>query len=504
MSQIRKQSIISSVVVYIGFAIGLLNTYLFTREGGFTPAQYGLTGIFIAIANIMYSFANLGMTSYIFKFYPYYNDNLPPRKNDLFSWALFFSLAGFCVVIITGIFLKDMVITKYGTNSPELIKYYYYIFPFGLGLTLFNILEAYAWQFKKSVLTNFLREVQFRFLTTLLIILTFIGIITDFDLFIKLYSFTYIAIALFLLGYLIFTKKVYFFFSVSRVSRKFFKKIITLISFVYTGGMVFIISQVFDSILIASVLNDGLAQVGIYTLAQNIASLIQAPQRGIISTSIAALSRAWKDKDMKRINQIYHRSSINQLIFSIGMFALIWLNFSDGIFTFQLQHGYIDARWVFFYIGIMRIIDMSTGVNAQIIGTSTLWRFDFITGIVLLAITLPFNYILTKYYLGIVGPAVANLIALTLYNAIRYWFLVKKYRLQPFTIKTVYTILLGLVSFYCSYFIFNSYTGLSAILSRSIFFIIFYGAGTILLKLSPDIMPIWQTVQKRLGIKKGD
>ena len=53
MSQIRKQSIISSVLVYIGFLIGFINTYLFTREGGFTQSQYGLTGIFVAVANIM-------------------------------------------------------------------------------------------------------------------------------------------------------------------------------------------------------------------------------------------------------------------------------------------------------------------------------------------------------------------------------------------------------------------------------------------------------------------
>ena len=76
MSTIRRQSIISSAIVYFGFALGFLNTYLFTREGGFSPAQYGLTGAFIAIANIMYSFANLGMQAYIYKFFPYYDDNL--------------------------------------------------------------------------------------------------------------------------------------------------------------------------------------------------------------------------------------------------------------------------------------------------------------------------------------------------------------------------------------------------------------------------------------------
>lgn len=504
MSQIRKQSLISSIVVYIGFAIGFFNTWLFTREGGFTPAQYGLTGIFIAVANIMFSFANLGMTSYVYKFFPYYNDNLPPKKNDLLTWAIVVSLIGFCLVIISGILFKDMVIRKYGTNSPELVKYYYYIFPFGMGLTLYSILEAYAWQLKRAIVTNFLREVMFRVLTTILILLSFAGIIASFDLFIKLYSFTFLTIAVILLAYLVYQHRISFTLSVSKVSRKFFKKIIALVSFVYGGNIVLTISMVFDTVVIAAALDNGLALAGIYTLAQNIASLIQAPQRGIISSSLGALSQAWKDKDLKKINRIYHSSSINQLIFSIGMFSLIWLNFTDGVFTFHLQSGYVDARWVFFFIGLMRIVDMGTGVNSQIIGTSVFWRFEFFTGIILLSLTLPLNYIFTKYYFGVKGPAIANLISFTIYNVIRYFFLFKKFKLQPFTVKTVYTIILGIAAYYCCYFLFNNLHGLLAMIVRSSLFLTLFMAGVFLLKLSPDVMPVWINLQKRLGIKKGD
>ncbi|MFM6925404.1 MAG: polysaccharide biosynthesis C-terminal domain-containing protein [Ferruginibacter sp.] len=503
MSQIRKQSIISSMVVYIGFAIGFFNTYLFTREGGFTQSQYGLTGIFMAVANIMFSVANLGMPSYIHKFYPYYDDNLPPKKNDQLTWAIVFSLLGFCMVIIGGILFKDLVIRKYGTNSPDLVKYYYYIFPFGMGLTLFSILEAYAWQVKKAVLSNFLKEIQFRLFTTILILLSFTGFIASFDLFIKIYSFTFLAVAFILLVYLVWTQRAFFTFSVSRVSKKFFKKIITLISFVYGGSMVFTVSQVFDSIVIAAVLPNGLALAGVYTLAQNIASLIQAPQRGIISSSYGALSKAWKDKDMDRIDRIYHSSSINQLIFSTGMFALIWLNFSDAIPTFHMQAGYREAMWVFFFIGLMRIVDMGTGVNSQIIATSVFWRFDFITGVILLSITLPLNYLLTKK-LGVTGPAIANLVTFTIYNGIRYWFLIKKFRLQPFNLKTLYTLILAAICFYACYLLFNNLHGFAGMVARSTIFLLFFIAGAFMLKLSPDLLPVWKTFQKRLGIKKGD
>src|SRR6516225_2308341 len=102
MSTIRRQSIISSGIVYFGFALGFINTYLFTREGGFTESQYGLLGTFTAISSVMLSFAGLGMQAYIYKFFPYYNDNLPSARNDMISWALLTSLLGFILVTIGG------------------------------------------------------------------------------------------------------------------------------------------------------------------------------------------------------------------------------------------------------------------------------------------------------------------------------------------------------------------------------------------------------------------
>ncbi len=502
MSQIRRQSIISSLMVYVGFALGFFNTYLFTKEGGFTKEQYGLTGIFIALANLMFSFANLGMPSYIFKFYPYYQDNLEKKRNDILTWALLVSLIGFCFVVIGGIYFKDLIIFKFGKNSPEFVNYYYWIFPFGLGLTLYSILESYAWQQQKSIFTNFLREVFFRALTTILIICTFVGWLGKFDLFIKIYSLTYLITALFLLFYLVKNGNLHLTFKVSVVTKKFSKKILTLVKFIYGGTLVYAVAGVFDTILLASVSINGLAAVAVYSLAQNMASLIQAPQRGIISSSIAALSKAWKDKDQNRILNIYRQSSINQLVFAVGMFCLIWLNFEDGIFTFHLQSGYIDAKWIFFFIGLMRIVDMGTGVNAQIISTSTLWKFEFYTGIILLSLTLPMNYILTKYYFDVMGPAIANLFSFTIYNLIRFWYLKKKFNMQPFTLKSLYTIILGIVSFYVCFYLFDSYHGFIWLLIRSTCFIGLYGCGTILLKLSSDIIPVWNSFKKRLGLNK--
>jgi O-antigen/teichoic acid export membrane protein len=496
MSNIRRQSIISSIIVYFGFALGFVNTYLFTKEGSFTESQYGLVSTFIAIANIMLSFSNFGMLSYIYKFYPYYKDNLPRQKNDLLTWSLVSCTVGFAIIVITGIIIRNLVVQKYVTNAPDLVKYYPWLFPFGFGLTVYSVLEAYAWQEKKSVLTNFLREVLFRLFTTVLIVLFLFKIIPLFDRFIKIYASTYILLAAVLAAYLVATKRMTIVFYVSRVTRKFYKKILTLVSFVWSGGLVYTIANVFDTLVIAAVMPNGLAYAGVYSLAQNIASLIQAPQRGIVSAAISPLSQAWKDKDLNKIRRIYQRSSINQLIFSVGMFCIIFMNFYDGIQTFSLKEGYVLALPVFLYIGVMRIMDMGTGLNAQIISTSTYWRFEFFTGIILLSLALPLNYILTKS-LGVTGPAISNLIAFTIYNFIRCMYLWKKVKMQPFNSKTGLTIVCAAACYGVCYFLYGGYTGIEWIFARTITFVALFGASIYGFKLTPDLFHVIDSVKRR-------
>ena len=496
MSTIRRQSILSSIIIYSGFALGFVNILLFTRW--FTPGEYGLTNMFLALANIMYSFANLGMQAYVYKFYPYYKDNLAPKENDMVSWALLVSFIGFLLVMGGGIFFKDLVIRKFGAQSPQLVKYYYWIFPFGFGLTLYSLLEAYAWHLKKSVLTNFLREVQFRLFFTLLILLSYARILKSLDTFIKIYAFTYLMLALALLLYLVATRQIHFTFRPSRVTKKFLPRILTQASLVWSGSLLYNISFFFAQIVIAAVVPDGLSFVGIYALAQNIASLIQAPQRGIIAASIGPMSRAWKDKDYARLDRIYKRSSINQLIFSVGIFILIWLNFTDGVLAFHLKADYLAAQYVFLFIGLTRILDMGTGLNGQLIGTSTFWRFDFFTGVILAGVTLPLNYILTKRE-GFIGPAVADLLTFAIYNGIRWLFLYRKFGMQPFTKKTIYTILIGLAGYFVCHALLAGTHGFPGLFSRSLLFIAIFAAGVLGLRLSEDIMPVWRTIKKRLG-----
>lgn len=497
MSTIRRQSIIASFVVYIGFALGFLNTYLFTRQGGFTKEQFGLTTMFVAVAQLMYAIANIGMPAFITKFYPYYQAHLPPRKNDQLTLALLLPCLGFLPVIILGLVLKEPLINKIYNNSPELLNYYYWLFPFAFGYTIFMVLDVYAWQLRWAVLSNFMKEVVFRGFTTVLLLLVFFGVLHSFDFFIGLYSFAYILLMLFMLAFLASKGQLHLSRRISRVTKKFRKKIYALAGYVWGGGLIFSLASVIDTLFVAAILPNGMGAAGVFTFGQYMTSFIQAPQRAVVSAATGTLSQAWREKDYGRIQRIYQRSSINQLIFSCAVFVLIWLNFEDGIRTFHLQSDYLEARWVFFYFGLTRIVDMGTGVNGQIIGTSTRWRFDFTTGLILLALMLPLNFFLTRE-LGMIGPAIANLISFTIYNAIRCIYLWRNFSMQPFNQKSLLTLLLSGICFLLVFFPFREKTGFLWLVVRSLAFLVPFAAGTLWLRLSPDVLPVWQTLKKRV------
>jgi O-antigen/teichoic acid export membrane protein len=499
MSTIRRQSIISSGVVYIGFVLGAINTLLFARW--LTPDENGLViGMFVSIANIMYPIATFGMPSFINKFHPYYKGNLKDEENDMMSVALLLTLGAFLLVIAAGVVFKPLVIRKFGNNSSLLVHYYYWIFPFGLGLSLLYVMEAFGWQLKRSVFTNFLRELLWRLLNTVLILLLFFGIVKGYDAFVKLYSLNYLWVAGVLLVFLLWKGELHFVFRISRVTKKFLHKIKALILLAWTANIVLNLSMYFAQLVIAAVVPGGLAAVAVFTIGQYIASLIMVPQRGVAAAAIGPLSQAWRDKDYEKIRRIYQRSAINQLIFAIGMFILIGINFRDAIEFFGLKREYLGAETVFLIIGLNRVVDMGTGLNTQIIGTSIHWRLDFMTGMILVTLTIPLNYWLAKR-LGIVGPAIADLVTFSLYNGIRCLFLYNKYGFQPFNRRTLYALLIGAALYFGCEWLFGAHSGFGWMVLRSCVFIAVYGSLVLVLHLSDDVLPVWNTVRKRLGLR---
>lgn len=487
MSQIRKQTITSSIIAYIGIMIGAFNTYFFVKNGSFRPAQFGLTRMFFDIGQNIVAFGSLGVLPVLYKFYPYYKDNLPDKQNDLLGRVLKNAAIGFILVAISGFIFEPLVIRKFSANSLLFIHYYHFVYVFGSGMLLFAAFENYCWSIQKTIISNALKETGMRALTTVFILLFYFKVIS-FPQFMGLFSLLYIIITSALIIYLKTTGQLHIVFKRSKVTQKFRKKMRGLQVYVFGGIILQAVAVTVSSIIIASI--KGLNFTGIYNLATYAANLVEIPQRNVVSIATGVLSRAWKEKNLPEIQRIYQRSSINMLLLALFIFGNMWLNIQQGFRVMNIQEEFMQGITVIFVLGISKIIDAGTGVNATIIGTSTLWKFEFITGIILLALRIPLVYIFIKEY-GLVGAACAELISQTIYNFIRYEFIRRKYNMQPFSIKTVYSILLALGAYFLIYFLLGDIEGWTGIIIRSVLFSGIMAGGVFYLNLTPDARQLY-------------
>jgi O-antigen/teichoic acid export membrane protein len=498
MSQIRKKSLKAATWIYIGFLIGALNTYLLTHKNWFEPNEYGLTQSLIQIGLLIFAFSTMGITTYLYKFFPYYEDNTHPKNNDMLSVALVVSLIGFIITAVTVYFFQPLIVQKFSTNSKLLVEYFYWTLPFGFFILLYNILEAYSYGFHKGVLTSLLKETILRLFTLIVVILKIFNLIS-FHSFIILFCLQYAVITFILAAHLFKEGKLWLSFKVSRVTIKFKKKIFTIMLLTYMVIIVGTLRGSIDALVLASKIN--LEAVGIFGLAAYMVVLLQAPFRSIVAVTIPVLSRAWKQKDHKEISRIYKRSSINLLTFALFVFFCIWLNLTQAIEFFGINPKYSDAKWVFFLLGMVTIIEMGTGVNGQIIGTSSYWRFELWTSLLLTVLIIPLSYLLTTKY-GLIGPAIANLVSFSIYNFVRFWFLWKKFAMQPFSKKTIEVMLLAALIYFAVYFALENTKGLLGLFARTLAFSIPFVFIVYFRNISPDVKPIVNAALKRFGYTK--
>ncbi len=494
MSEIRKKSLKGIFWVYIGFFIGAINTYLFTHSNWFNTEEYGFTRAMLDIGILISAFSTLGTSFFIVKFFPYYNDNLPKKDNDLLGLSIKIASVGFLVTISSTFLLQPIIIKKFGTNAGLLVENFYTIIPVAFFFLIYTVLESYSYGFSKGVITNLLKETVLRLFVLLITTLKILGLI-NFKSFSILFSMQFAIICIALIFLLKKEGNLWITFKTSRVTKKYRKKIITLLALTFIVVIVNALRSSIDVLVLASKQN--LSKVAIFGFISYLVSIMMAPFKSIIAITIPILSRCWKDKNIKEISRIYKRSSINLLSFSLFMFCLILLNLNFAIEYFNLNKEYLEGYNLFILLGVVTIIQMGTGVNGEIIGTSTYYRFELWTSILLTLLIIPLSYILTSTY-GLIGPAIANLISFSIYNFIRYMFLLKKFNLQPFTLKSLEVIAISIFLTLICHFMFKYDSGLIYMIMRSFIFSTLFIIAIYFRNISPDLKPIISNIHKRI------
>ncbi|MDB5230248.1 MAG: polysaccharide biosynthesis protein [Chitinophagaceae bacterium] len=482
MGIIQSQSIKSTLIITLGFAIGAFNTIILAPKL-LTPEQFGLTRIITEAGITMATLCTLGSLPIIYKFFPLYRRYLPAKKNDLPFFTLAICLIGFLLVCTGGYFFRDLIVRKYSEKSPLFVQYSYLVYPFCLLLLLFMWMESFAWSFKKGTFSNAAKETMPRIIFTLLLVLVAAGLLNINWLFI-LFSFSFLLPVLFL--FIVLRKEKEFVFNsvVSPVTSRLKGKMMNFGLFLFGAQFLNILSRTADTFILSSKGAHGLADAAVFTIAMYVVTVMDIPQRSITSISIPVLAESWRTKNLKNISNVYTKSVANLLVVGFLLFGLMWLNIHS--LAAYLGKNYYGIEELVLLMGIAKLIDLGTGTNAQIIATSSFWRVDFTTNVIYTLLALPLNYILISRY-GLLGAAYSTLISLSFYNVMRFGFLWYKFNLQPYNLKDLFTVIAAVISAGAAYFVPHIFSAVTDIIIRSGVFLVLFVPAIYFCNVSGEI-----------------
>jgi O-antigen/teichoic acid export membrane protein len=248
------------------------------------------------------------------------------------------------------------------------------------------------------------------------------------------------------------------------------------------GGFSGVLVLNIDVIMVERMID--LKAAGIYTITFFFGSLILIPLRSMGKISSVIIAEAWKTNNMKVISDIYKKSSISLSVIGFLLFIGIWANI-DNVFM-MIGDKYLSGKYVILVLGIANLIDIALGVNPHIILNSKHYRYISYFLLIYVALLIVTNLIFIPIY-GILGAAIASLLSKIIYDLIKYLFLYRTYKLQPFDRNYLFLLMISGFVYAGSLLIppFSNY--LIDILIRSSFIALLFTALVYYTRLSSDI-----------------
>ncbi|HIP36615.1 MAG TPA: hypothetical protein EYG85_07150 [Crocinitomix sp.] len=480
MGIIQKQALRSTLINFIGVGFGSLTRMImpFVLE----KAQIGVLALLDSISGVFIVALNFGYNLILKKLFPKYRNDDNGHSGFL-ALGIVLSLIGVLIGLVVFYSLKD---NYFGNKLDEssLIKPFVFLIPILIFFRiLFVNLDGYVRMLFKTVIGTFLEGFVSKviFLTAILL---YVYTIINFDYFVYLYVFALAFPGLFTLFYALFLTPKKTLPSTELMGE--FKVMKSYILFGILAGSSSAIIQYIDVLMIEKIIPiNSEAEVGVYSIFFFASMLLMIPSKGVARISGVILAESWKRNDLENIQDIYEKSALNLLIIGGFLFVVGWACI-DSVLEFKALQSYAYAKYAFFFLGIARLIELSTGVNADIIDSSEKYKYNTYFNVVLAILAFLFNLFLIPQY-GIVGAGIATFFALTIVNIFRGVFLYKTYRLVPFgkNFFKALIVVLGFIGF-ASVLRYNLNPVVEISINFCVITVLFWSV-VVGLKLSPDI-----------------
>ncbi|MFY0604740.1 MAG: oligosaccharide flippase family protein [Flavobacteriaceae bacterium] len=474
MGIVLKQSFRNTIIIYSAFIFGGINAlFLYTRF--LKEEYYGLVTYLLSTANLLMPLTAFGIQYTIVKFYSSYDSKI--ERDKFLSSALLIPLFIAIPIAFFGNLCYEEIAAYLSKENAIIEDYTYIIYLVAIATAYFEIFYSWSKVQLKSVFGNILKELYNRIAVMILLFLVYFEVIT------KSEFIYYLTGAYFLRTFIImiYAFKLYlpkFTLSLPKNYREVFK----YSGYIILAGSAGAILLDIDKVMIPA--KKAIEFTAYYSVGVYIGSVIEAPGRAMAQILQPLTSKALNEKNYKEVEKLYKSSSINLFLVSGLIFLLINLNILE--LYKMIPEKYSGGVWVVLMISFAKLYIMFLGSNGAIISNSKYYKILLPYGIVM-ALSVYFLNLWLIDVIGINGAALSTLVVVVIFNTIKIWYVKLKFKMTPYTNKTLVLMVVLIVSYGLFYLINFNFHPITNILLKSILIIVVYTFAIIKLKISEDI-----------------
>lgn len=438
MGVIAKQSIKGTIVTYIGVAIGALTT-LFVQTRFLTTEEVGLVGAMIDAATFFISLAQLGTSSSIIRFFPYFKNDR--GHHGFFLWTLLVPLLGFLVFSLIFYLCRMPIGAWFGQKSPLFVHYYYLLLPLSFFMLYQTIFETNANVLMHIVLPRAVREIGVR-VGLLVVYLLYAAGVLSMDGFMVSICGVYAIASLINLVYLfrlepLDLKPDWTFLSENKtVVKQYVRYSLLLLLTALANGLAPILSALFITAKM------GLSFTGIFKIATNIAVMVSIPYRSMTAIASPQLAAAMKQEDRGQCSQLMQQCCSNLLLVGSFILLLVWVNVDLIYHVIPNGEIYGTARETVLILMLAHLTMAVFNITNATLSYSHYYGFSLLFSFLLTAGLIVSNSLLIPRW-GMNGAALSTLVCYAVYFTMVVSTVLIATKTSPFSRKQIWMLLLA-------------------------------------------------------------
>lgn len=493
MGQVKRDSIINTIITYGGIGLGYLNKGLLFPLL-LLPEQVGLANVVMLVVGFFGQLSNLGTGMIIMRFLPFMKGKESGYSGILFLCSVLL-VGGIGFISLILLLFNSQILAYFSERSPLLIEHSLWIIPLGISTAFFSMFEHYLRAISKNIVSVLLQDFVLRVAVFLSLILFYFKII-DFNSFIVFFFALHFLPGFFLLIYLIYLKQFFISKSFYSIGRKLRNYMIGYGMIVYVNGFGRNVILMADTLMLSSL--SGLKVVGIFTTMVFLSNALFVPYVSVIRISSPFVSKFWKKRDLNSLSALYKRVSAIGFFITFVLFAIVWFNI-DFVLSF-LPHEYSSGKYIFLLLMVGRMFDALGGINGDILLTSRKFKIEIWLTIPLVFVVFILNYYLIPQYAGI-GAAMVTCLVYFIYNFLRVLFNFMYFKLFPYDIQFLKMFILAAMMFFLGTAIDVYIEGIVQVVCLTLIPILFFAWPVYKMNLIPDITEFITGILRRMKLK---